>query len=106
MLVRATSSGGVLFVSHLGKGREALQGRDWHMYLLITLSCIFSGIETLSTLVCVEHSSADTVLIPAVVPLAGVNLHLPQLSLTPSVTLLDFAMCLSDSDTTLLSVFC
>lgn len=44
------------------------------MYLLITLFCLFNGMKTLSALVCFEHSSLNTVLTTAVVPLARPNL--------------------------------
>lgn len=62
-----------------------------HIRPLITFSCLFTFIKTLCSLVCVEHSSANSGSTAAVVPLARVNLHLPELRLcllhSPSGTL-------------------
>lgn len=49
---------------------------------LYTCAYIFSIIEkTLSTLVCVEHSSTNALSDTPFVPLARLNLHLPEFTL-------------------------
>lgn len=68
-----------------GKGRST---QEDGACIFIYSSCLylFSNIKTLSTLVCVEHSSTNALSTTPFVPLARLNLHLPHFVSFPSLS--------------------
>lgn len=86
MLVRATSSCGVLLLSHLGKGRRRCRGGTG-IFIFSLHPCVhLMGLKLCHTLSVLNILLRNAVSTTAVVPLARLNLRLPELRLSSSLT--------------------